>query len=132
MTLVHRSFHSTSIVKLAFTLLPITAGLVISTMSVAQADQARVCENYGVVRDRSDNEAPILPRSSVGHCARSYQTLYHTYRVHPAAGHDHTSDSIAPNSDHLQVDSQPNSQPALQPDSQSVNPGSSASTETNR
>lgn len=121
-------FHSSSIVKLAFALLPATAGLVISTMSVAQADQTRVCENYGVVRDRSDNEAPLLPRSSVGHCARSYQTLYHTYRVHPAAGHDHTSDSVAPNSGHLQINSQPDSQP----NSQSVNPGSDASTETNR
>ncbi|MBF2076748.1 MAG: hypothetical protein IGS50_23720 [Synechococcales cyanobacterium C42_A2020_086] len=46
----------------------------------AQA-QTRTCSSYGVVRDRSDYEVPLLPRRSVSRCARSYQTLYQTYRV---------------------------------------------------
>ena len=68
-------------------LLPfVTAGVVAGSVLPANADRTRFCDsNYSVVRDRSDMEAPVLPRRSVARCARAYQTLDNTYRVRPTS-----------------------------------------------
>lgn len=63
-------------------MLPLTAAsMMLLTAPAARADRIRVCDGYGVVRDRGAHEVPLLPRRSIGRCARSYQTLYQTYRV---------------------------------------------------
>lgn len=58
------------------TLLPLaTVILAVSgSISPATADTTRTCSEYEIVRDRSDNEVPLLPRASIAHCARFYQT----------------------------------------------------------
>lgn len=79
----------------AWMLLPLAtvSAVVAATAPAVQADAIRRCENYGVVRDRNDHEAPLLPRRSVAHCARSYQTLYQTYRVLPVSPESRRSDT---------------------------------------
>lgn len=80
----------------------------------AQADRIRECRDYGVVRDRSDHEVPLLPRNSIAACARSYQTLYQTYRVR------RTPDA-ATQTDQAQTEASTGSRPNLElPESQAT------------
>lgn len=78
----HWSRQSAS-TRLALTLVSLVtiSTVLVGVLAPAHADRTRECSRYGVVRDRSDMEAPLLPRRSIAHCARSYQTLYQTYRV---------------------------------------------------
>lgn len=129
---VNRWLRQSNKLRLALALLPLAAiGTVLTaTASSAQADQVRVCENYGVVRDRSDHEAPLLPRRSIAHCARSYQTLYQTHRVRPASPHSRVSDSNpSPNATNAPVENPTSTTPVTNTPLTDT-PGSSADTYT--
>lgn len=118
MTSVNRWLRQLNKSHLVLVLPLVTVSAVLAaTTHVAQADQIRVCENYGVVRDRSDHEAPLLPRRSIAHCARSYQTLYHTHRVLRASPNSRVNNSnTVPNSTEAQENPQvenPTSTPSI-------------------
>lgn len=83
MNRINHWFRQSVSTQLALTLVPLVtfSTVLAGTIAPANADRTRECSRYGVVRDRSDMEAPLLPRQSIAHCARSYQTLYQTYRV---------------------------------------------------
>lgn len=80
---IDRRLRQFNHMRLALVLLPVAAvGTALAgTVLPARADTIRECSNYGVVRDRNDFEAPLLPKYSVANCARNYQTLDQTYRV---------------------------------------------------
>jgi hypothetical protein len=92
---VNRWLRQSSKMRFALALLPLAtvSAVLTATAHTVRADETRVCQDYGVVRDRSDYEAPLLPRQSVAHCARSYQTLYQTYRVRPESPNSGTNSS---------------------------------------
>ncbi len=109
-------------------LLPVTTLSLLLAGSIlpVRADRVRTCQNYGVVRDRSDHEVPLLPRNSIASCARSYQTLYQTYRVQPApdAAVQHHQSQL----DHS-TSLQPNPKPANE--SSQLQPASPAGDQSN-
>ncbi|WP_143467569.1 hypothetical protein [Leptolyngbya ohadii] len=87
-----RQFHKISLAWAGLSLVTVST-ILTTVVPSARADQIRTCERYGVVRDLSDHEVPLLPRRSIASCARSYQTLYQTYRVLTASPDSQTSDS---------------------------------------
>lgn len=100
-----KSFHHClHLSRPACLLLPLAATILAVAAPAVRADEIRVCPDYGVVRDRNDHEALLLPRRSVAHCARSYQTLYQTYRVLPESQAQRRQ-TVVPDADRLQSES---------------------------
>lgn len=94
-------FLTSKRLHLTLTLLPCATIMVAVAGNVlpVKADTTRACSEYRLVRDRSDNEVPLLPGASIAHCARFYQTE-HQYNTedlpseNSRAGHSDTDNPM--------------------------------------